>query len=120
MAMPLVDLATSSFILFAVIYARSLVFEDIRESPVEWDAFEETFACDISKNIPKSYKIHDYTRRAQKVTNAFRERTRIKHEGKRKYYESSERRFNNPSLRKTERVPKVIGRPGVFRDRNSV
>ena len=54
MAMPLVDLATSSFILFAVIYARSLVFEDIRESPVEWDAFEETFACDISKNIPKS------------------------------------------------------------------
>ena len=118
MAMPLVDLATSSFILFAVIYARSLVFEDVRESPVEWDAFEETFACDISKNIPKSYKIHDYTRRAQKVTNAFRERTR-QHESKRKYYKSSER-FNNPSLRKTERVPKVIERPGVFRDRNSV
>ena len=57
----------------------------------------------ISKNIPKSSKIPDYTRRAhvlRDVSNAFRERT-CKHESKRKSYESSERRFNNPSLRKT-------------------
>ena len=34
------------------------------------------------------------------LSNAFRKRT-CKHESKRKSYESSERRFNNPSLRKT-------------------
>ena len=78
----------------------------------------------ISKNIPKSSKIHDYTRRThvlRDVSNAFRERT-CKHESKRKSCESSERRFNHLSLRledlQTERVPEVIGRPGVFRDRN--
>ena len=47
-------------------------FEDVRESPLE-GAFEGTFACEvqatksikqISKNSPKSSKIHDYTRRA--------------------------------------------------------
>ena len=40
----------------------ALVIEDVRESPVEWGAFEGTFPCDveatksithISKNIPK-------------------------------------------------------------------
>ena len=55
------------------------------------------------------------------LSNAFRERT-CKHESKRKSYESSERRFNHLSLRlkdlQAERVPEVIGRPGVFRDRN--
>ena len=77
------------------------VFEDIRESPVEWGAFEGTFACedDASNSRTHSeniYKIHDYTRRAhtlRDVSNAFNERTH-KHESK------------------------VIGRPGVFRDRN--
>ena len=78
----------------------------------------------ISKNIPKSSKIHDYTRRAhvlRDLSNAFRERT-CKHESKKKSYESSERRFNHLSLRlkelQAERVPEVIERPGVFRDHN--
>ena len=73
-------------------------------------AFESTFACEveatnsrhISKNISKSSKILDYTRRAhvlRDVSNAFHERT-CKHESKWKSYESSERRFNHPSLRK--------------------
>ena len=88
----------------------SKVFEDVLESPVEWGAFESTFACEveatnsrhISKNISKSSKILDYTRRAHvrcDVSNAFHERT-CKHECKRKSYESSERRFNHPSVRK--------------------
>ena len=78
----------------------------------------------ISKNIPKFSKIHDYVRRARvfrDVSNAFRERT-CKHKCKRKSYESSERRFNHFSLRlkdlQAKRVPEVIGRPGVLRDRN--
>ena len=71
MTMPLVDLATSSFILFAVIM-RVKIFEYVRESPVE-GAFEVNFACEveaiksikhISKNSPNSSKIHNYTRRA--------------------------------------------------------
>ena len=66
----------------------------------------------ISKNIPKSSKIHDYTRRAhvlRDVSNAFRERT-YKHESKRESYESSERRFNHLSFGlkdlQAERAPK--------------
>ena len=57
------------------------------------------------------------------LSNAFRERT-CKHESKRKSYESSERRFNHLSLRlkdlQAERVTEVIGRPGVFRDRDKL
>ena len=38
---------------------------------------------------------------------------------KRKSYEISERRFNNPSKDlQADRMPKVIERSGVFRDRN--
>ena len=74
-----------------------------------------------TENIPKSSKIPDYTRRAhvlRDVSNAFRERT-CKHESKRKIYESSESilRFERPTR---ERVPKVIGRTGVFRDRGKL
>ena len=54
--------------------------------------------------------------------NTFCERTCIKHENKRKSCESSERRFNNPLLRRKDlqakRLAEVIERPGVFRDRN--
>ena len=70
--MPLVDLPMSSFILFAEIMRETIkVFENVHENPVE-GAFEGTFACEveetksfkhISKNSPKSTKIHD-TRRA--------------------------------------------------------
>ena len=63
----------------------------------------------------KSSKIHDYTRRAhvlRDICNAFHERT-SKHESKRKSYESSERWFNNRSLRlkdlRAKGVPEVIG-----------
>ena len=80
---------------------------NVRDSPFEWGALGGTFACEveatnsrhISKNIPKSSKSHNYTRRAhvlRDVSNAFR-----KHESKRKSYESSERRFKHPSLQKT-------------------
>ena len=53
------------------------------------------------------------------LCNAFHECT-CKHESKRKPYESSERWLNNPSLQNTYKptVPKVIERPGVFRDHN--
>ena len=44
--MSLVDLATSGFNLLAVIM-REKVFEGVRESPVEWGAYEGTFACEI-------------------------------------------------------------------------
>ena len=75
--MPLVYLATSGFILFAVIMREKIfedVFEDVRESPVVCvGVFGGTFACEveasksikhISKNSPKSSKIPAYTRRA--------------------------------------------------------
>ena len=39
MTMPLIDLATSGFVLIAVIM-RKKIFQDVRESPVE-GAFEE-------------------------------------------------------------------------------
>ena len=48
MTMPLVDLAMSGFILFTVVMRVKIqVFEDVRESPVEWGAFEGTFACEV-------------------------------------------------------------------------
>ena len=86
-------------------------FEDVRKSPVEWGAFEGTFAHEVEATnsrthvkeyfFQKSSKIHNYTRRAhvlRDVSNTFRERT-CKHESKRKSYESSERRFNYLSHR---------------------
>ena len=70
---------------------------NVRESPVEWSAFEGTFACEvedtfqrISQSLPKFLIIS--TRRAhvlRDVSNAFRERT-YKHESERKSYESSD------------------------------
>ena len=59
-------LATNGFILFAVIMQEK-IFEDVRESPVEWGACEVEATKSIkhiSKNIPKSSKIHYYTHRA--------------------------------------------------------
>ena len=57
----------------------------------------------ISKNIPKSSKIPDYTHQAYilDVSNAFRVEGICKRESKGKSFESSERSFNHPSLRKT-------------------
>ena len=53
------------------LYAReNLVFQDVRESPVEWGAFEGTFACEdvgdykIENTFSQNIKIHGYTRRA--------------------------------------------------------
>ena len=49
------------------------VFEDVRESPVELDAFEGTFACEVEATNSRTHfteypevfpKIPDYTRRA--------------------------------------------------------
>ena len=93
----------------------------------------------ISKNIPKSSKIHDYTRaHVLHDFNASRERT-CKHETKRKSYKGSEGRFSNTSLGKTHKykrktaksnrrvkgrlhgricLKRGISRPDVFRDRN--
>ena len=50
--MPLVDLAMSGFILFAVLYA---VFEDVRESSV--GAIEGIFACEVEAT-KSSLKTH--------------------------------------------------------------
>ena len=44
--MPLVDLATSSLFCSQIIREKILVFEDVRESPVE-GVFEGTFACEV-------------------------------------------------------------------------
>ena len=52
--MPLVDLATSGFNLLAVIM-REKVFEGVRESPVEWGAFEGTFACEIEATNSRTH-----------------------------------------------------------------
>ena len=62
------------------------------------------------------------TRRAhvlRDVSNAFPERT-CKHESKRKSQESSEKRFDHPSLREAESVTELSGRPGVFTDRDKL
>ena len=49
------------------------MLEDVHESLVKWGAFEGTCPCEvevtksfkhISKDIPKSSRIHDYTRLA--------------------------------------------------------
>ena len=51
MAMPLVDLATSGFILLAVIMRD----KGVRESPVEWGAFEGIFACEIEATNSRTH-----------------------------------------------------------------
>ena len=64
--------------------------------------FQQLTREHISKNIPKSSKIHNYTCQAhvlRDVSNTFGECT-YKHESKRKSYESREK-VKNPSLRKT-------------------
>ena len=69
MTMPLVDLAISGFILFAVIM-RDKVFEDVRESPVEWGAFEGIFACEVeATNSRTHFKEYSevYTRQTGKT-----------------------------------------------------
>ena len=56
MTMPLVDLAMSGFILFAVIMREKIwVFEDVRESLVEWGAFEGTFACEVEASNSRTH-----------------------------------------------------------------
>ena len=61
MTMPLVDLATSGFILFAVIMREKIkVFEDVRESPVEWGAFKGTFACEVEATNSRTRHFKDY------------------------------------------------------------
>ena len=95
----------------------------------------------ISKNVPKSSKVHDYTRAyVLHNANAFRERARKQHGNNRKPQKCKEKiRINKPSLResykfkkkfvKSKRGAKVrlyfrmtsrtsISRPAVFRDRN--
>ena len=52
MTMPLVDLAMSGFILFAVIM-REKIFEDIRE--VEWCAFEGTVTCEVEATNSRTH-----------------------------------------------------------------
>ena len=93
----------------------------------------------ISKTIPKSSKIHSYTRiHVLHNVNAFRERP-CKHGRKRKSYKGIEGIFSNPSLGKSYKykrktlksngrlkrrlhvrksLKKGISRLDVFRDRN--
>ena len=92
----------------------------------------------ISRNIPKSSKIHCYTRAdALNDVNKFCERARIKYRSKRKCCQRRERSENHPLEHTCERKRKTkqkaakvnkkvkfrlyrrgIPRPGVFRDRN--
>ena len=91
-------------------YAReNLSLRRRSRDPVEWNAFEGTVSRvklrrltrqRISKNVPKSSKIPVELMYFVMLSNAFRQRP-CKHESKRKSYESGERWFNNPSLRKT-------------------
>ena len=93
MTMPLIDLATSGFVLIAVIM-RKKIFQDVRESPVE-GAFEElsrvklrrlsrlnTFQR-IAQSLPKFLIIPVELMCFVILSNAFRKRT-CKHESKRK------------------------------------
>ena len=86
MMMPLIDLATSGFILFATRKCdrkskSSKTFARAQSSGVPLKELSRVKLRrltreHISKNIPKSSKIHDYTRRARvlrDVSNAFRE-----------------------------------------------
>ena len=51
-----VDLATRDLILFVVIMWKKIqVFEEVRESPVEWDAFEGTFACEVEATNSRTH-----------------------------------------------------------------
>ena len=44
------------FIRFAVIMQEKIkVFEDVRESPVKWRAFEGTFACEAEVTNSRTY-----------------------------------------------------------------
>ena len=93
MTMPLVDLASKTF---ARAQSSGVPFKELSRVKLRRLTREH-----ISKNISKSSKIHNYTRRAhilRDVSNTFRERT-CKYESKRKSYESSERRFNYISHR---------------------
>ena len=58
--MPLVDLATSGFILFAARLCdrkSTEVFEDVRESPVKWSVFKGAFACEVeTTNLRTHFK----------------------------------------------------------------
>ena len=54
MTMPLVDLAMSGLFLFAVIM-RQKIFEGVRESPVEWDAFQGTFAFEVEATNSRTH-----------------------------------------------------------------
>ena len=50
------DDAVGSFILFAVIMREKIrVFEDVRESPVEWGAFEGTFPCEVEATNSRTH-----------------------------------------------------------------
>ena len=107
MMMPLIDLATSGFILFATRKCdrkskSSKTFARAQSSGVPLKELlcvklRRLTGEHISKDSLKSLKIHDYTCRTHvlhDVCIAFCERT-CKHKSKRKSRDSSERRFNN-------------------------
>ena len=52
--MPLLDLATVLFCLHPD-NTENLVFEDVHESPVEWGAFEGTFACEVEATNSRTH-----------------------------------------------------------------
>ena len=80
MAMPLVDLATSGFILFTVIMQEKILFfEDVRERPINF-AFEATFACEVvdCKAIPFSSPNREQRATQSQPANDAREATGVR------------------------------------------
>ena len=45
----------SRFERFYSVPSHILVFEDVCENPVEWDAFEGTFACDVEATNSRTH-----------------------------------------------------------------
>ena len=57
MTIPLVDLATRTVLFCSQPdnTTENLVFEDVSESPVEWDAFVGTFACEVKATNSRTH-----------------------------------------------------------------
>ena len=136
MTMPLVDLAMSGFILSTVIMREKIwVFEEVCESPVEWGAFEGTFACEFEATNSRTY----FKEYSEVFQNSWIYPSRSSCTSKCKYFTHSvnvhvnTKAKGNPmkaaregsiilrfEIMQAERVREVIERPGVFRDRDKL
>ena len=109
---------------------RKKIYEDVRESPVEWCAFEGTFPCEVEATNSRTH-FKEYPEVFENswlipvelmylVTHSVNVRVNTRAKGnlmKAVREDSIIFRFDWKTYNR-KRVPEVIGRPGVFRDRN--